>query len=444
MPLTAPDIATDLPVCLAPVDQRRLYVHDSSVMNDPGYEELYLSTQHFLPERALWLAEPGDMVALARPLEEAYLEYLRALGAGPTEILTVPILEDSGLVQTLLARHQWTAQLMDWAQRAPTPITADTFCTTEQTRTLTSLVNRVVPGALSGNGDENATFQANHKSYVRSALDDLGIPKIPGCTASTAGLDLNAAVERIRQAIATVGKAHRQIIVRADYSSGGTGNLLIGRGDCASLENWLAQHRSTGKFLVDAYLPWRSSPNVQFWLSPEGRAQPFQITDQVTNGSISHIGNVFPSTIQTDPELRRQSGLIADWLARIGVRGFIGIDFIDTYTDGVRFVEVNARVNGSTYAAAIALRINHLRALRGRGPLPVWRMNREVLTGLPNFAGILEIAGDLIYDHGKNAGVVPYWTGAMGHGVFSCVTLAQDAAQREQLHGEFLNRVKAG
>ena len=159
------------------------------------------------------------------------------------------------------------------------------------------------------------------------------------------------------------------------------------------------------------------------------------------NGTASYIGNCYPAATHADPELWRQTQIIIAWLASIGVRGVVGIDFIDTYGAGMRFVEVNARVNGYTYASATWLRINHLRTSRGLAPLEAWQMTRGVPTALPHFAAIQAVAEDLLYDHGRDAGVIPYWTGAMQHGIFSCVTLGADADQVQALETAFLDRV---
>ena len=65
----------------------------------------------------------------------------------------------------------------------------------------------------------------------------------------------------------------------------------------------------------------------------------------------------------------------------------------------------------------------------------------SVPTSLSGFAGLQKVAGDLLYDHGKSAGVVPYWTGAMQHGLCSCLTLGTDTERVQALEAAFLERI---
>jgi len=444
MPTSASNTLGALPAALSPPNQRRLFIHDPTVMKDPGFGGMCLPAQHSLPERALWLSDPDDLVLLSQPLESAYLDYLRRLGAGPGRVLSVPRQECSaGLIETLLAMPDMSAELADWVYGASTPIRVDLFCVTEDTERVTDILCRNFTQVLPSTANPAATFMANHKSCVYAVLDTLGIPKIPGCIVTTAGQHLRDAAKQLQQVIEAVGQTHRQVVVRADYSSGGSGTLLIDSRNPADLHPWLAGQRGVQNLLVEAYLPWRSSPNAQFWLSPEGDVELFAITDQRNTGATTHDGNIFPARSHADLALLEQSTTIASWLASIGVRGFIGIDFIDTVTEGIRFVEVNARVNGSTYATAIAVRMNHLRRAAGFPPLRAWRMKKQVPSRHANFAEMMESAADLLYDHHKRAGVIPYWTGSLSHAGCHCVTLAEDPNQLAALESAFLDRVSA-
>lgn len=441
MLINAPGIAANLPPPLSPTDYRRVFIHDPSVMNDPGYNDICLSAQYSLAERALWLADPDDMLMLAYPLEPAYLDYVWSLGAGSKHIVCVPPSAGGGLTETLLAQPHWAHVLASWAQHSGGAIFVDTYCTTSKTNELIDTLSHSVEGILPPSANAAATLLANQKSCVRAVLDELDIPKIPGGVINTADIPLQEAARRVREFISVVSNDHHQVMVRVDYSSGGKGNTLIDSVDTTSLEGWLEQHCEAQSLLVEAYLPWKSSPNVQYWIDAHGRPELFLITNQRVRNTTSHFGNLFPTALHANAELREQSAKIASWLADIGVRGFVGIDFIDTHKNGIRFVEVNARVNGSSYASAIALRMNHLRVARARHSLTAWCARSQVRCTTSSFADLLEHTADLLYDHDKPCGVVPYWTGAMEYGYFSCVTLAEDPGQLQGTEAEFLNRI---
>ena len=62
---------------LIPLESRQLFIHDTSVMSDPGYTRFFKTQQHYFAERALWLATEDDLVVLARDaliLEDLHIQ----------------------------------------------------------------------------------------------------------------------------------------------------------------------------------------------------------------------------------------------------------------------------------------------------------------------------------------------------------------------------------
>lgn len=80
----------DPSVFFAPNSHRQLFVHDTAIVRDMNYPSQISDAQRFFAERALWLAQPDDMVVLADPIEPAYLQYVRDQNLGPKRPPSVP------------------------------------------------------------------------------------------------------------------------------------------------------------------------------------------------------------------------------------------------------------------------------------------------------------------------------------------------------------------
>jgi len=450
MPNDAEEKSRGLPVFLAPDSPRQLFVHDTAVMRDLNYPSQISDAQHFFAERALWLAQPDDLVVLANPIELAYLEYVREQNLGPDRPPSVPCFRPGTvasccLTDRILANPDWLATIEDWVRAAPSDIALSTFCTTPETVRLSKLVADRFGQAVPATDNAQAMGRANEKVFVRQGLTSTGMAQIPGMVVETWGNDARRTADLLWNQVSGILTGTPRAMIRANRSSAGTGNFIAAPGDRARMEEWLSGRAQTDAYLVEAFVPARSSPNIQYWIDSEGSAHFVAATDQRLDGATIYDGSRYPSATESMQDIQALSGQVLDWLAAQGVRGMVGIDYLETEDPhghrGLKFVEVNARYNGSSYATAIWSQINRMRSLRGQLPLTHWQMYRLVRTSLRTFSELRDRTHDLLYRPGACAGVVPYWTGALAHGIFGCVSMGRSLEEIEGLEAEFLSRV---
>ncbi len=452
MPASALDKEHALPPFLQQSGVRQLLVHDTSTMDNPGYLGPFTYSQHLFAERALWVANPQDMVMLAKPVEDAYLAFVRNLGCGP-ELAPIVAPNDQcfdkdipssahGLTKRLLDDHTWLEQLRPWINAGHQPLHLSTFCATDASLKLAHLLEQTFDCVLHHPGDPQTTTQANKKCFVKNKIRHIRELAMPG---EVIAVKPNSTTESdklwrvVEKYLPQTGRA----IIRASFSSGGQGNIIVDKTDKENLREWLTT-QTPGNFLVESYLRFNNTPNVQYWIDAHGHPQHLLTTDQRMNDA-TYGGNRYPARTRHHAQIDRSGLKMAQWLARRGVRGIIGLDYVETTDDNgqphMQFVEVNARYNGSTYPTAIWFRTNHIRHQSGLAPLKYWQSFRSVPTRYPSFTQALPHIEDLLYQHNKEAGVIPYWTGAMPFGLVSCISMGSDPEQVKSLEDEFKQRL---
>ncbi len=132
-------------------------------------------------------------------------------------------------------------------------------------------------------------------------------------------------------------------------------------------------------------------------------------------------------------------------LAALGVRGPVGLDFIECDLPGASaqhfFVEVNPRANGSTYVCAIWEAVNVQRRARGLSRLGVCTSIKNDHNPCRSFSELYARAAELIYTHDRGRGIVPYNTTSLAHHSVSTVALAEDAPAARAVEEAFLRRI---
>lgn len=115
--------------------------------------------------------------------------------------------------------------------------------------------------------------------------------------------------------------------------------------------------------VVQRYYRHRSSPSVNVEILPDASVQPLFTSSQILSfsedGTRIHEGNVVPA-FDISQETRRYiliaSVEIADMIAAVGYRGPLGVDWV-VGPDGIKAVEVNARVTAPRYPYDLALKL---------------------------------------------------------------------------------------
>lgn len=336
------------------------------------------------------MAGPEDAVIVDGPVETRYLDYLRGLGAGGSTLLHPSV---SGGIS-----------LMDDALRTP-----------EILEFVRGWKGAIEPYII-GRGEEKlmlATGRApfatapevvdilNDKVFFLRLAEDLGLPIVPNFVG-----DSNATADRLRK------WKDGPVIVRAGRSVGGSRVFTAdGDGKRERLAERVAQ-AGGGLYIVQPMIETRSSPNLQFYVTPE-EVTLFGETLQLLGDGFRHTGNLFGGQIADTArdEIVSQGVALAKEAALLGYAGVLGVDFIVSQNGEVYAVEFNARSNTSTSAIWFMNRFftgdplvmaDGVKGAFIRQPSPFQRRSGGEW---------LDALGGHAFDHARKTGIIPYNTG---------------------------------
>ena len=326
-----------------------------------------------LSRRAVLLADEADTVVVDGAMDPGWLGFVRSLGLG-TDRIEVARGGDGGLMDRVLG----DAALLERLRGVGV---VEGYMGSAGLARLGAVLAARVMSAEVGLVD-----RLNLKSSLPGVLERAGVPTIE--SAIVARDAVMACVESMRSG--------GDVIVRADVSIGGCGVWMIRGGEgVEALERGLARSMADRLFTVQRLLDVDCSPNVQYRCG-EGGAALVGVSDQRMTAELAFVGNTWPSVMGGDAGLREQSDRIVGVLVEDGYVGYVGIDFIRTRGGEVFPIEINPRVNTSTFAIEVAQRL-------GVGAF-VLATGVRVDPGL-DFEGFARVVGDDLYADG--VGVVP-------------------------------------
>ncbi len=103
-------------------------------------------------------------------------------------------------------------------------------------------------------------------------------------------------------------------------------------------------------YIISRFMPHTLDPTVLAVVAGEGDVFIAGVADQRIENGNRFTGSTFPST--ATPEQREKmiahTRTAGTWLAKQGYRGIFGCDYIITMDGGIRFLEINARKQGTT------------------------------------------------------------------------------------------------
>ncbi len=431
---------------LVTANTRRLFLHDVSTIKDPSFQRHpFGECPGVWLERALCVAGPKDLVLLTSPIDSAYLTYLKQLTLTDPAFMVpaVPGVNNSvDVTAALLADLSWTDQLAAWLSSSDQRAELSCFSTTQETvqlhQHLVQTFGATAWGDTAGHGDPDATLGFNRKSKLRDWLPELGLEAIPGLVftidqSAPAGLQVWAAIQPLLQ-------AHGRIMVKADYASNGAGNLLVGPDSCAQLIKWVesaSAHVET--FIAEAYLQFSTSPNVQFHIDHTGQCHYLGASIQRFSPELRFRGNYNDDPVIEDTPILEQASLIVAHLAATGVRGVVGLDFLILPDRTTRFVEVNARYNGSSYAQSIVDKVNNARTAENLKRHSHWRHLRVDTDPYATFEQLAHDAGDTLLQSCGSSGIVPFVPTLIARGIVNFVTIGASMEEVTDLEERFIH-----
>lgn len=104
------------------------------------------------------------------------------------------------------------------------------------------------------------------------------------------------------------------------------------------------------QYIVSKYIPHISDPTVLGVVAGPENVFIAAVADQQIEGGNRFTGSVYPSALSSDiqNELKRHTRHVGRVLGQSGYRGVFGCDFIVDKDQGIHFVELNARKQGTT------------------------------------------------------------------------------------------------
>jgi len=136
------------------------------------------------------------------------------------------------------------------------------------------------------------------------------------------------------------------IFVSRVYSAAGSGSIVTR--SRAEIESFFS--KEDAPFLITRYMPHDHDPTVLAVVANDEDVYIAGVADQCIEGGNRFIGSTWPSVLS--PEILRElsdcTRKVGKEIGRHGYRGIFGCDYIITRDKQVRFIEINARKQGTT------------------------------------------------------------------------------------------------
>jgi len=391
----------------------KLFIHslEADRLGDGLGEGLGPAALRMLSSRAALLSHPKDTVIVDSAPDPAWISFLADQGI---EIGAVEVANGYG--DTLAQRVMADPDLMN--RLGGKRWSLEPYMGGSEIEQLATML-----GAKLNAPHSPHLERLNLKSNLQSILTKIDLPKIP---TMVAGREDVAKVARMM--LNDIGS----IMVRSDLSIGGHGVWKLEQeSEIESLE--LGIHRSDPSrlFILQPLLDVANSPNVQYSIS-ETDTGFLGVSAQQMTQSFAFGGNDFPSPFSNDPVLRLQADNTARWLQAEGYRGIVGIDFIVTTDGQVYIVEINPRVNTSSFPLVLSKRL-------GKSAFKL--MTEIPAHGVVGFEQLASFLGeDLLFDAQKGSGILPLMTPAANRPVLDAMVFADDLETANRISQELLRR----
>ncbi|MEN8188827.1 MAG: ATP-grasp domain-containing protein [Thermodesulfobacteriota bacterium] len=146
------------------------------------------------------------------------------------------------------------------------------------------------------------------------------------------------------------------IFVSCEYSAAGANSAITHQR--ADIEKRFSDPEAS--YLVTRYLPHEHDPTVLAIVANEKEVFVAGVADQVIIDGNRFIGSTYPTRQPEDVknELKEHTRKIGQVLGREGYRGIFGCDYLITEKGDIKFLEVNARKQGTTLEFCYTLEQN--------------------------------------------------------------------------------------
>ncbi len=186
--------------------------------------------------------------------------------------------------------------------------------------------------------DKDLSGKFNNKAVQFKLLD--GIIPLVEYKICNSMPELLAVTERLRSSWAD------GIFVSRVYSAAGSASIVTRRQ--SDIKGFFTQ--DDAPFLITRYMNHECDPTVLAVVANEKDVFVAGVADQCIEGGNHFVGSTWPSVLA--PDLIKQlcdcTRKVGQEIGRHGYRGIFGCDYIITRDNQVRFIEINARKQGTT------------------------------------------------------------------------------------------------
>lgn len=368
--------------------------------------------------RGLFLCNQGDVVVVNEKPDDSWLEYLRSVGIDCGEIVVADG-DAETLAEDLLINPAAVDQIKALIARSNFELVP--YMGSEESHAVAELLGvpcQSPPLAL--------LDRLNSKVNLESVLKECELPTIQASYASQ---------DELERACSSLFGKHGPLIVRSDLSIGGHGVWSIKSSeDIDELSQATAQTHADQQFVIQPLLDVVNSPNVQFEIC-ENEVVSVGLSDQTMTERFAFGGNTYPSVSSENKLIHEQSQKLVQWLQSAGYRGMVGIDFIVVPSGDVFIIEINPRVNTSTFPLVLS---NQL----GRSAF-------ELCTGLEvgsasqyDWIDVLS-AADLLYSKERGFGLIPLMIPTKDRPALDAMIFADSLSSIRLIRAELLKVLQA-
>lgn len=197
----------------------------------------------------------------------------------------------------------------------------------------------------------------NDKGIAQMQLRRLGVPVPDGKTVFTLQEAMQFGEELQK-------KGYEHLMFKLRRSASATGVFKIGFDEIERYWHLYNKQADESGVLLDGFLKGKiASPNIQFYIGDNEDEDVFiSCSDQILSEKDEHLGNInAPNLYFGNPQLVESIRRVNNWSRAQGYRGIVGVDWYITDEElpgKAYFMEVNARINGSTPGALLAEKLH--------------------------------------------------------------------------------------
>lgn len=216
--------------------------------------------------------------------------------------------------------------------------------------------------------------------------------------------------------------------------------------------------------IVELFIPGeiKYSPSVQVYISAEKKAKVISTHEQILGGvdKQKYLGCSFPSLPEHRKIIIKEAKKVADWMAKKGMIGHFGVDFIVTHnikTNKVKThpIEINLRKGGTTHPFRIAFYLTRAKydskkGILFCGKLPIHYQSMDLIES-ENYKGIdpmklVELVhnSSISFNENNKKGALVYMPGmAKEFGRFGALAIGHSTEETKRIYNKMIRLIDA-